>query len=235
MPISLTPAWGYTVSRATWRALVRAELGDENASAFLWSTALLNEWLAEAIRDYARTVPREETATLTTVASQAAYDLPLGLVEVVRVEHPANVFRVHQPRVGGDLVSGVGSSVSYPPTPISRPPTYDVWRGQLVLEPAPTASGETLAVRYTTRRAEPSADTDPLPVEGGDEELLLLYVCGRAMQWISTQEGKRQAFERERGAAASALADTYEQRYRAAIAARQRTRSRQRRLVVRDP
>ncbi len=232
MPIPLTPAWGYTVSRATWRALVRAELGDQNPSAYLWTDALLGEWLNEAIRDYGRAVPREETATSTTVASQAAYDLPLGLIEVVRVEHPANVFRVHQPRVGGDWRTG--TDVVPGADRGGGRYAYDVWRGQLVLEPAPTASGETVAVRYMARRAEPSADTDPLPVEGGDEELLLLYACGRALQWVSTQEGKRQAFERERAASAAQLAEVYEQRYRAAVAARQRTGPRQRRLVVRD-
>lgn len=233
MTVLLTPAWGYTATRGAWRALVRAELGDENASAYLWSTALLNEWLAEAIRDFGRGVPREETAMLTTIAGQAAYDLPLGLVEVVRVEHPANAFRVFAPSVGGDWRPGAS-----PPPGVDRrggAPSYDVWRGQLVLEPAPTASGEGVVVRYTTRRAEPAADADPLPVESGDEELLLLYVCARALAWIGTQEGKRQAFERERGAVALPLADAYVRRYAAALAARARTRhGASRRLVVRD-
>ena len=112
---------------------------------------------------------------------------------------------------------------------------YDVWGGQLVLEPAPTAAGESIVVRYTTRRAEPTADSDPLPVAGGDEELLLLYVAARALTWISAQEGKRQAFERERGASVDAVAARYEQRYRAGLAARERTGRRTRRLVLRDP
>jgi hypothetical protein len=232
MAILLTPAWGYSTTRAAWRALVRAELGDEGATP-LWSDALLHAWLNEALRDYGRAVPREETATLATVAAQAAYDLPLGLVEVVRVEHPAGTYRVFAPRAGGDGTptpgpsprEGEGGTSGY---------GYDVWRGQLVLEPAPGASGESVVVRYTTRRAEPTADTDPLPVEGGDVDLLLLYVCGRALQWVSAQEGKRQAFERDRGASAAQLASGYEARYRAGLASRQRTGSRARRLVVRE-
>jgi hypothetical protein len=226
MTIMLTPAWGYSVTRGAWRALVRAELGDEGATK-LWSDSLLNEWLNAAIRDYGRVVPREEATTLPTVAGQAAYALPLGLVEVVRVEHPAHTFRVFAPRAGGDPSPG--------PSPIrGGEHSYDVWEGQLVLEPAPGASGESVAVRYTTRRAEPTTDVEPLPVERGDEDLLLLYVCGRALTWVSAQEGKRQAFERDRGASAAQLAGAYEGRYRAALASRQRTGARARRLVVRE-
>ncbi len=230
-PILLTPAWGYSVTRATWRAQARAELGDEAATK-LWSDALLHAWLAEAIRDFSRAVPREVTITLSSVADQAAYTLPNGVIEVVRVEHPAHTFRVFAPRIGGD------SSPTPGPSPIAGGGVagygYDVWEGQLVLEPAPTASGESIAVRYTTQRAEPTADTDPLPVEASDVELLTLYACGRALQWIGGQEAKRQAFERDRGATAAGLASSYYQRYRAALASRLRTGSRARRLVVRE-
>jgi hypothetical protein len=233
MPIALTPAWGYSLTRAQWRALVRAELGDENAAAYLWSTALLNEWLNEAIRDFARTAPRELETTLTTFAGQAAYALPNGLIEIVRVEHPAGTFRRFEPPTGGDWRLADGSLV--PADRLGTPASYDVWQGQLVLEPVPTASGEPIAVRYTGQRAEPSADTDPLPVEQQDSELLLLYVCARAMQWISGQEAKRQAFERDRGATAQALQTAYQARYAAAVQARQRTqRPAPRRLIVRD-
>ena len=231
MAILLVPSWGYSVGRGSWRADCRAELGDEGATK-LWSDALLNRWLNEAIRDFGRVVPREETAMLTTVAGQAAYDLPLGLVEVVRVEHPSNVFRTFEPRYGGDWRQGTDVALGEE-GPGSRY-GYDVWEGQLVLEPAPGASGESIVVRYTTRRAEPTADTDPLPVEGGDVELLTLYVCGRALAWVSGQEAKRQAFERERGASAADLTGGYQARYQAALANRQRTGARARRLVVRE-
>jgi hypothetical protein len=233
MTIVLTPAWGYSVTRAAWRALVRAELGDEGATR-LWSDSLLNEWLNEAIRDYGRVVPREEATTLLTVAGQATYALPLGLIEVVRVEHPANTFRVFAPRTGGEWGDAALTPDPSPPGRGECGYSYDVWEGQLVLEPAPGASDESVAVRYTTRRAEPTTDAEPLPVTGGDEDLLLLYVCGRALTWVSAQEGKRQAFERDRGASAAQLAGDYDARYRAALASRQRTGARARRLVVRE-
>jgi hypothetical protein len=219
-------------TRAAWRALVRAELGDEAATK-LWSDALLNAWLNEAIRDYGRAVPREATATLTTVASQTAYTLPSDLVQVVRVEHPTNTFRVFARRVGGDWVDPTPD-----PSPTGRGESgrygYDVWGGQLLLEPAPTASGESIGVRYVARRTEPTSDGDALPVEDGDVELLTLYVCGRALDWITSQEAKRQAFERDRGASASATAAGYAGRYAAELAARRRQGRPGRRLVLRD-
>jgi hypothetical protein len=218
-------------TRAAWRALARAELGDEAATK-LWSDALLNAWLNEAIRDYGRAVPREATATLTTVASQTAYTLPGDLVQVVRVEHPTNTFRVFARRVGGDWVQGTDEVPQA--DRLGGRYGYDVWGGQLLLEPAPTASGESIGVRYVARRTEPTSDGDALPVEDGDVELLTLYVCGRALDWITSQEAKRQAFERQRGASASATAAGYEERYAAELAARRCQGRPGRRLVLRD-
>src|SRR4051812_27942812 len=204
-PLVLAPAWGYSVTRSQWRTLVRAELGDTGGTP-LWSDALLNEWLNEAIRDFARTVPRESSTTLNTVASQASYSLPSGLVEVLRVEHPTDVMRTFAPLVGGDRRdSGVDQLDQ-----LASAYTYDVFAGSLILDLAPTASGDSILVRYTSQRAEPTVDTDPLPVEASDVELLLLYACGRAMVWISGQEAKRQAFERDRGATAAGQAAAYQ-------------------------
>jgi hypothetical protein len=222
-------------TRAAWRALVRNEL-DDNDTTKLWADALLSEWLNEGIRDYARAFPLEATATLTTVADQAAYALPDGLVEVVRVEHPTNVFRVHQPRVGGDWrVTGDPWLVTSPRSPVTAHYAYDVWGATLELEPAPTVSGEAIGVRYVARRAEPADDSDALPLDDGDVELLTFYVCSRALFWISAQEAKRQAFERQRGADASELARAYRLFYAEGLTARRRGLSpRPRRLVPRD-
>jgi hypothetical protein len=219
-------------TRAAWRTLARNEL-DDNGSTKLWSDGLLNEWLAEAVRDYARVFPLEMTGTLTTVASQADYTLPSGLVELVRVEHPTNTFRVHQERTGGDWRR---STANIPlEDRVGGRYAYEVWGTALSLEPAPTASGEAISLRYVGRRTEPAADGDALPLDDGDVELLTFYVCARALFWIGAQEAKRQAFERQRGSDAGQLARAYRQLYTDGIAARRRqTAPRQKRLVLRD-
>ncbi len=222
-------------TRSAWRSLVRNEL-DDNGATQLWADALLNAWLNEGIRDYARVFPLEATTALATVAGQAAYALPADLVAVVRVEHPANVFRVSQPRVGGDWrVSGAPWPGADHCLLGTGRYAYDVWGSTLELEPAPTADGETIGLRYVARRTEPAGDTDALPVDDGDVELLTFYVCSRALFWIGAQEAKRQAFERQRGADAGALARAYRGFYADGIAARRRGLSpRTRRLVPRD-
>ena len=216
MAVVLAPAWATGVTRGVWRARVRAELGDEQPAANLWSDGLLDGWLAEALGEYGRAVPREAAAELASVAGEARYALPGDVLAVVRVEHPAGVERVRAR--GGAGAAG----------------TYDVWGGQLVLAPAPEQTGEPIRLRYWARRAAPLADGDPLPVAVGEEELLVLYVCARALVWISTQEGKRQAFERTRGAEALTLAGWYETRYREALRARGQGRTPPRQLVVRE-
>src|SRR4051812_2675890 len=219
-------------TRAAWRTLARNEL-DDNGSTKLWSDGLLNEWLAEAIRDYARVFPLETTGTLTTVASQADYTLPTTLVELVRVEHPTNTFRVHQERTGGDWRR---STANVPLEDRTRGRyAYEIWGATLSLEPAPTASGETISLRYVARRTEPTGDSDALPVDDGDVELLTFYVCARALFWIGAQEAKRQAYERTRGADATQLGREYRGMYEAGVAARRRQMApRGRRLVLRD-
>ena len=219
-------------TRAAWRTLARNEL-DDNGATKLWSDGLLNEWLAEAIRDYARVFPLETTGTLTTVASQADYTLPTGLAELVRVEHPTNTFRVHQERTGGDWR---WSTTNVPlEDRISGRYAYEIWGATLSLEPAPTASGETIRLRYVARRTEPTGDSDVLPVDDGDVELLTFYVCARALFWISAQEAKRQAYERTRGADATKLGREYRSMYADGVAARRRqVAPRGRRLVLRD-
>jgi hypothetical protein len=221
-----------STTRSTWRTQARNEL-DDNAATKLWSDTLLNQWLDEAIRDYARLFPKEQTGTLSTVADQATYTLPSDLVELVRVEHPDSTFRVNQPRVGGDWRR---SSDPLPPDDrFGGRYAYDVWGTTLELEPAPTADGETITLRYVARRTEPTGDGDALPVDDGDVEFLTFYVCWRAMVWITGQEAKRQAFERQRGADAGTEARTYRGLYRDGLAARRReSGARTRRLVIRD-
>ncbi|MBI4494778.1 MAG: hypothetical protein HY690_18535 [Chloroflexi bacterium] len=189
-------------TRATLRAQVRSELNDGGAVP-LWPDERLNQWLAEAVRDYGRSLPREATATLASVADQAAYALPADTLRVVRVEHPQGVVRV----VGGDGVDVAG---------------YEVFSAQLVLAPAPHASGESIALRYLARYAEPATDGEALATPAEDDQVLAWYACWRALGWISADEARRQRFERQRGATAAGEAQRYQQLYQAAIDQRRR-------------
>src|SRR5687767_9928685 len=130
-------------TRAGLRALARGELSDLGA-AQVWTDGLLDRWAVEAIRAYGRDVPREASATLTTLAAQADYALPADCRRVARVEHPSGCFRVADPASGGDYVDGPGSELWAPSGPVQL--AYEVWGAPgaltLMLRPAPAAAGE---------------------------------------------------------------------------------------------
>ena len=187
-------------TRAELRARARGELNDGGATP-LWPDERLDQWLAEAIRDYGLRLPRQAVAELASVAGQAAYDLPAEVLRLARVEHPQGVIRVE----GGDGATVAG---------------YEVFAGQLRLAPAPAADGEAIALRYLARYAEPAGDAAPLATPPADDDLLVWYVCWRALGWLSTDEAKRQRFERQRGATAADEAERYRRLYLDGLAPR---------------
>jgi hypothetical protein len=227
--------------RSGLRATIRAELNDSGGTP-LWSDALLNEWIAEAIRDYGRNLPRQSVEAFSSVAAQAEYALAARCAAVARVEHPSGCIRVEDPLspgddgqlgwAGGGVCAPFGSRLEVEGAALA----YEVWGPPgnmiLTLRPAPTASGESIEVRELQTYAEPSADGDTLATPGGDDDLLIWFVCNRALQWLGTDESKRQRWERDRGITAQRAAGQYERDYRSELRRRQR-RVAQRRLVVR--
>jgi hypothetical protein len=219
-------------TRAQLLTSTRAELNDAGVTK-LWSDALLQQWLAEAIRSYSARLPKEATTTLSSVAGQAAYALPSDFARVVRVEHPTRTYRVCAPLVGGDAAAEVLALVDLEASvQAAGPYTYDLYGGSLVLDPAPAASGESIVLRYLATYAEPSADGDTLATPVRDDDLLIWWVCARALDWISTDEAKRMRFERQRGASAAPTADRYLIRFDAGVRQRRQVAG-SRRLVVR--
>jgi hypothetical protein len=178
-------------TRAALRTLIRQELNDAGGTQ-LWTDSLINEWIVEAIRLYGRSLPKETSTTVTTMASQASYALPAETDRVLRVECPQGV--PWSPELGSRGACG----------------SYRVFAGSLLLDPAPSTSGETISVAYLARYAEPAADGDTLATPAADDDILLRLVVGRALRWITLDEAKRQRFERQRGASASEAAGLYE-------------------------
>lgn len=200
-------------TRGELRELVRQELNDEGTTR-LWSDARLDRWIVEAVRWYGREFPRERSVQLATVAGQAEYALPADWNgrDVWRVEHPPGV-----PRAPLGASAGPGTEADG-----AEPPAYEVYGGALALRPAPAATGEVVVVRYGAGYPEPSADGEVLATPDGDDDLLVLFVCGRALRWLDVDEAKRQRFERTRGVGASAVAQAYEEELRRRAAQRRR-------------
>lgn len=219
-------------TRADIRTRARDELNDAG-SVKVWSDGLLNRWIGEAIREWSRQVPRDGTWQTTSTANDPSYALPSDVLEVVRVEHPPGILRARGGLHDGDVsptadLGGLGSWPGLRPAQL----LWEQWGGEVVLIPAPDASGETIEVRYKGAYTVPSDDVTALDVAAADEEALVLYACGRALQWIAMDEAKRQRFERQRGADPVDSREEYERAFRAM--ARQRQGGiRPRRLVSR--
>lgn len=196
-------------TRAELRDRLRREL-DDSGVAQLWSDALLNDWIADAIGHYERHQPREASTTLQTVAGQADYALPGDTLHVLDVEHPAGI-----PRTPWHADAAPHEQ------------TYRVWGATLTLDPAPGASGEEIALRYLATYPRPTQDPDVLQTPAADDHLLVLYAAWRALVWVGASEAKRQRFERQRGATAADEAQRYRQALEDELQARGRVRSRQ--------
>jgi hypothetical protein len=220
-------------TRAELRARARAELNDLGAVS-LWPDELLNGWVVEGIRELGRDLPAERSTSLVSVAGQAGYALPSDVVEVVRVEHPAGYYRLPVAQGSGDVAPGASwQAIGVPAGEGGMALLYDVYGGQLSLVPAPSLSGEAIAVRYWAAYAEPTSDASVLDVPARDEDAVLFNARARALQWLGMDEAKRQRFERSRGASPVGSARQYERQYRDVVRAA-RDRVRIRRLVRPD-
>jgi hypothetical protein len=223
-------------TRAGLRATIRAELNDGGVPQ-LWPDLQLNEWILHAIRDYGRHVPREASASIASVANQADYSLPADCQRVARVEHPTGFFRVPDPLSAGDvLAQGLGAG-GWGPGAVATQLAYEVWGSfgamTLTLRPAPDDASSPIGVRYLATWSEPSADSSALTTPSQDDHLLVWYVAEAALQWLSTDESKRQRFERQRGVSTTAAAGQYARDYRRELDRRARAAT-PRRLVVRE-
>jgi hypothetical protein len=175
-------------------------------------------------------VPRDRTWQTTSTANDPTYVLPSDVLEVVRVEHPPGILRVRGGLRDGDVspTADLGEWTGLRPAQL----LWEQWGGEVVLIPAPDATGEAIEVRYKGAYGVPADDVTALEVAAGDEEALVLYACARALQWIALDEAKRQRFERERGADPSASRQTYERGFRT-LARERQGGIRPRRIVVR--
>lgn len=192
--------------RSGLRTSIRDELND-NAAVKIWTDALLNTYISEAIRAYSRELPKEAQAVISAVADQEAYTLPTDFERPLRVEQPKDTIRVFDPNERSTY-------------------GYRIWNNELLLEPAPTASSppatNDIILNFFARYAEPATDGSLIATPASDDDILVRLACAMALQWISTDESKRQRFERSRGASAMSMANAYDQDARRAINIRKR-------------
>lgn len=177
---------------AQLRARLRAELGDETAGASVWSDALLDGFLGDAVERLGRDAPAQAEARLLPDAD-GSYTLP------------ADVLRLHA------VYPDAGDGESAEPLRVSE---YTVWAGRLRVT---SAGGAAVFVRYAGPRQRPPAMGEA-DLRGGEEPAAIWLAAAYAMDWLAKQREKAGVH----AAGHSAVGAEYARRYAEWLAAGRR-------------
>jgi hypothetical protein len=217
---------------------IRLELGDGMGPNYVWSDALLAEYVREALREWSLVRPARRQVSMLGAIGQRDFVLNAEVVPngVVSVEWPLGVLlakgatQAQAPRWGWDVVTAsTGSFWFYEQAyELVENGTQALVRLRYPLTAAGT--NEPIVITYLAYYAAPQQDSDVLEVASADETALVWFVCGRAYRWLDEQRAKRGVYApsvmttlknsgTQKGASSPAAQD-YEQRYAALAASR---------------
>jgi len=192
-------------TRGDLRAAVRQRLADAPGGP-LWDDAELNDFLAEAMREYSIHFPREQAITVSVPAGATSVTISPRIEshQVVRVLDPSGqpVPRYQDIR---DTSWGAAQGWSW-------------WNSTLRL--ASPAAGGDWRIDYFARRDLPSDDLTAVDIQAGDEALVVTLAAAIAMRQRAASDAKR-GLGRACGGTA-ALADRLQRNAERLIAARKR-------------
>lgn len=158
-------------TRAELRASLRVRLEDPTPAP-LWTDAVLNDLLAEAVHRYSARFPQQLTETVAAAGGELL--LPLTGPAVER-----DIVRVRQP--DGSLLSHAVES--------DRAPGWSFWSGALLLN-VPAVAGN-WRIDYLALRQLPADDVTSLGLPAGDDEIVVLFAASSALLRRSVEVGKR--------------------------------------------
>ncbi len=175
---------------------VRTELNDTSGSP-VWTTAQLNQWLADGLYRLALDIPPYKNLAITLVNGTRDYNLPVNGVSpkgVRSVEYPPG-YKIPPGDTSDYTDLTVFNSTT---TGQAYKQAWElVWtspaQGVLRFRYAPTlvAGYATANVWYYGLYLIPPDDLTNLDLNLYDESLLVFYVCERALTWLAEQKNKR--------------------------------------------
>lgn len=186
---------------------IRVDLKDSDKSK--WTDAELENYIRDAIKDYAKRFPKNQELSIACVEDQREYGLPDAVQEVYRVEYQAR--------------SGLSHFLKYSPwragevdyrTAVGEAPTlrdklsvglirgrgreylghWDFRAGKLILDFEP-AEGDALKVRYAGTYIVPPFAAVRTDVPGEDLEMLKLFAKGSAFARVEGQDANLQRWD----------------------------------------
>lgn len=168
-------------TRLELRNAVRLRLEDSGGTP-LWDDAVLNDFLAEAVRRYGTRFPLEQSTTVAVGAGTTSVVVTPDLESdrVVRVFDGEGrlVPRQQGVETNDADIGDLGTAQA-----------WRWWGNSLVLAQGATAG--TWTIDYLTGRALPSNDVTPVEVVVGDEDIVVLLAAASALRRRAIEDGKR--------------------------------------------
>jgi len=171
-----------TVTREEIRTLVRRRLGDL-AAPYKWSDSQINQWINDAIADYANFFPLKSSTTLATQAGVQNYNLPTDFLAAVRVEYPAGS-HTYLRRRDCTQPGFWGADGWYDLLHKGAADAPD----EMILSAKPDGMAS-IGLVYNATHPYPENDADESTVPEHHLELLVLFCRWKAWEMLSTEEG----------------------------------------------
>jgi hypothetical protein len=170
-------------TRAEMRTSLRIRLEDTGGSP-LWSDGDLNDFLGEALQLYGRLNPPRAKTTVAVGAGATVIAAPAGV-------EPLLVVNVRD-ATGADVLLMNGRQGFGPARMVYTEQAWRAGAGELVLERAVAADeAGNWTIEYLGSRSLPGADGTAMPIEAGDEPVVLQLAEAGALRRRLTEDYKR--------------------------------------------
>lgn len=168
-------------NRQQLRDMLRNRLQDHGPDP-LWDDDFLNDAIAEAVRRYSTSMPRQAVSAIAVLNGDQEIEMPDD-VNVLRV------VRVFDDR--GQLVPRWEGSGQHPPVPGgSADIVWRAWANSILLGRVVTRSG-VWRIEHMVHREPPEDDFEALDIQPNDEDILVALSLSVALSRRAISEGKR--------------------------------------------
>lgn len=167
-------------TRLQLRGMLRNRLEDHGPDP-LWGDDFLNDAIAEAVRRYSTSMPRQAVSAIAVLNGDQEIEMPND-VNVLRV---VRVFNDH-----GQLIPRWEGSGEPPPVPGSTGTTWRAWANSILLGSVVTHSG-VWRIEHMVHRESPADDFEHLDIQPNDEDILVALSLSVALSRRAISEGKR--------------------------------------------
>lgn len=170
-------------TRLQLRDMLRHRLQDHGPDP-LWDDDFLNDAIAEAVRRYSTSMPRQAVSAIAVLNGDQEIEMPND-VNVLRV------VRVFNDR--GQLIprwEGLGDPPPVPGGSTGDATTWRAWANSVLLGRVVTRSG-VWRIEHMVHREPPADDFEALDIQPNDEDILVALSLSVALSRRAISEGKR--------------------------------------------